>query len=351
MDLDRIDFARLDSGDMRTKVSELPQQCLDAWELVQGLELPANYARCCNVAILGMGGSAIGADLARSLAQPSATVPIAIVREYALPGYVDESTLVVASSFSGNTEETLSAFDEAIARGARCLGLGTGGKLESRCRDAGLPFLSFAYSSQPRAALGYSVICLAGILSRAGIMPLRQAQLNEAAEVMRQWQGEVGVDVPLARNDAKQLATRLLGRLPVVYGSELLSEVARRWKGQFNENSKAWAFFEVMPEANHNAILGYTNAGEVRQRTSVIMLRSAYDHPRVGVRFDVTAEVLKEQGVPVEVVKARGDSPLSQILSIIHFGDYVSLYLAFLYDTDPTPIPAINHLKDRLARA
>jgi glucose/mannose-6-phosphate isomerase len=319
--------------------------------LVQPFELPKEYARCQNVAILGMGGSAIGADLARSLALDAASVPIAVNREYTAPAYIGPSSLVIASSFSGNTEETLSALEQCLSRGAKCAGVGTGGKLEQRCREAGLPFLKFSYKAQPRAALGYSLICLAGILMKAGIAPLAQADLDEALNVMYAWQREVGVDVPLERNAAKQMATRLQGSVPFVYGSGLLSEVARRWKGQVNENAKGWASFDVMPELNHNAILGYRNPALQRDKLAVIMLRSKYDHPRVGVRYDVTAEVLRTQGVPLEIVEARGDSPLAQMLSIIHFGDYVSLYLAYLYDTDPTPVTEISYLKERLAKA
>lgn len=351
MNLDQLNLDQLDPSRMRDRVAELPQQCLDAWDLVQGLELPASYAEADKVVVLGMGGSAIGGDLARTLAQDVARVPIILVREYTVPDYVDSSTLVIASSYSGNTEETLAALDEAIARGARCVGVGTGGKLERRIRDAGMPFLKFSYEAAPRAALGYSLVCLAGILDRAGVAEINPDDLQEAVEEMRAWQSEVALEVPESGNAAKQLARGLHGHVPVVYGAGLLSEVARRWKGQFNENAKAWAFFEVMPELNHNAVLGYANPPELRQRLFVISLRSGYDHPRVGVRFDVTAELLGEQGIPHEVVWARGESRLAQMLSVIHFGDYVSLYLAYLYGTDPSPVDAISYLKEQLARA
>ena len=351
MNLDELDLAGLDPDGMWERISELPQQCVDAWRLVESFQLPESYGQADNVVISGLGGSAIGADLARTLAQASSSVPIAVVREYILPEYVDDRTLVIASSYSGNTEETLAALDEAIARGAKCVGVGTGGRLQQRCHDAGIPFLRFDYKSAPRAALGYSLFCLAGVLYRAGLLPIAVGELQEAVQVMRAWQQEVAPGVPTADNAAKQLAIRIHGHIPVVYGAGTLSEVARRWKGQLNENSKSWGFFEVMPELNHNAVLGYENPGQLTDRMIVIMLRSQGDHPRVSVRFDVTAQILAQRHVPLETVWARGDSPLEQMLSIIHFGDYVSLYLAFLYRSDPTVIGAINYLKESLARA
>jgi len=350
-DLDCLDLATVDPGNMRTRISELPEQCLQAWELVEALKLPEAYKQASRVVIAGMGGSAIGGDLVRTLAVPVAPVPVVVSREYTVPACVDQSTLFIASSYSGNTEETLAALDEAIARGAKCVGVGTGGLLERRAHDSGIPFVQFSYQSAPRAALGYSLICLLGILHAANVIPDMEQDLIEAVEVMRAWQSEIHPEVPSDSNAAKKLAMRIHRRLPVVYGAGTLSQVARRWKGQFNENSKAWSFFEIMPELNHNAVLGYDNPPDFSERCIVIMLRSPEDHPRVQIRFDVTAELLDQRSVPHEMVWARGRSSLAHMLSVVHFGDYVSLYLAYLYETDPTPVDAIDYLKHRLAKA
>lgn len=350
MKLDSLDLAQLDPAGMYQRISELPQQCHDAWDLVKRFELTAGYGKVNRVVVLGMGGSAIGADLARTLVDSQARVPISVVRDYSSPAYIDAQTLVIASSYSGNTEETLAGLTEAIAKGAKCVGVGTGGTLERRCLEAGLPFLKFAYDAAPRAALGYSLMCLLGVLVKAGIAADPGTDLDEAVREMRAWQAELSPAVPEASNAAKQLAQRLQGRIPVVYGAGLLSEVARRWKGQFNENSKAWAFFEVMPELNHNAVLGYTNPAEQRERLYVLSLRSRYDHARVGTRFEVTADLMAKAGVAHEAIAARGQSRLAQVLSIVHFGDYVSLYLAYLYGSDPSPVGAITYLKEQLAK-
>jgi glucose/mannose-6-phosphate isomerase len=351
VNLDNLNLATCDPDSMHARIAELPQQCEDAWRLVEQFDLPASYKQASKVVILGMGGSAIGGDLARTLVESAATVPIAVVREYSIPAYVDSTTLVIASSYSGNTEETLSGLDLALAKGAKCVCVGTGGKIEQKAREAGLPFLKFSYSSSPRAAIGYSLICLVGILVKAGVANVPYADLQEASAVMRAWQAELRPEVPEERNAAKQMARRIYGRIPVVYGAGLLSEIARRLKGQFNENSKAWSFYEVMPELNHNAVLGYTNPEELRQKLFVIFLRSDYDHRRVGIRFDVTGDLLDKAGVARGTIQARGKSRLAQMLSADHFGDYVSLYLAYLYETDATPVPAISYLKEQLAKA
>lgn len=351
MELDNLDLSRVDPESMYLRVSELPDQILQAWNQVQYLDLPESYRDVSNAVVLGMGGSAIGADLVRTLVEDSARVPMQVVRDYRIPAYVSDSSLVIASSYSGNTEETLSALDEAIAVGARCVAVGTGGKLEQRAEDAGIPFVGFEYRSAPRAAIGYSFMLIAGVLRAAGLVDMHEPDFMGAVEVMRSLQQEIAPEVPAESNAAKQLARKLHQRVPVVYGAGILSEVARRWKGQFNENSKAWAFFEVMPELNHNAVLGYANPKDAQENLAVVMLRSDLDHPRVKVRYDVTARLLEERGVPCHTVAARGETAVEHVLSTIHFGDYVSIYLAYLYGSDPTPVDAIAYLKEQLAQA
>ena len=343
-------FRKIDPDDMLSRIAELPQQCRNAWANVQSLELPPKYRQVNQIVVLGMGGSAIGGDLLRVLAEPECAVPIAINRDYTVPAFVNAETLVIASSYSGNTEETLAAFEEARGEGAALLAITTGGKLAQRARELGVPLLTFSYKSQPRAALGYSLVSLIGIVQKLGFIGDKTTDLKEAIAVMEALQGEVGEAVPLSRNPAKQLAKRLYGHLPVVYGSGYLAEVAHRWKTQLNENAKAWSFFEQLPELNHNAVLGYQFPSELAEKVVVVMLTSSLDHPRNKVRFQVTQEILTKQSVACEVVSAHGESPLAQMLSAIHFGDYVSCYLAMLYEVNPTPVKVINYLKERLAQ-
>ena len=343
-------FHETDPDDMLGRIAELPQQCRDAWANVQDLELPPEYRRISNVVILGMGGSAIGGDLLRALAEPECALPIMINRDYTVPAFVNAETLVIASSYSGNTEETLAAFEEANKKGAALLAITTDGRLARWARESRVPLLTFDYKSQPRAALGYSLVSLIGIVQKLGFIDDKTADLEEAIAVMKALQKEIRETVPTAENPAKQLAKRLYGHLPVIYGAGFLAEVAHRWKTQFNENSKGWSFFEALPELNHNAVVGYQFPEELAEKVVVVMLTSSLDHPRHKVRFQVTQEILAKQGVSYETVEAQGESPLAQMLSAIFFGDYVSYYLAMLYEVDPTPVKVIDYLKERLAQ-
>jgi glucose/mannose-6-phosphate isomerase len=343
-------FREIDPDDMLSRIAELPQQCGDAWANVQSLELPPEYRQVNKIVVLGMGGSAIGGDLLRALVEPECALPIAINRDYTVPAFVNAEALVVASSYSGNTEETLAALEVARGKGAALLAITTDGKLARRARELGVPLLTFSYRSQPRAALGYSLVSLVGIVQKLGFIGDKTTDLEEAIAVMEALQGEVGEAVPLSRNPAKQLAKRFYRHLPVVYGSGHLAEVAHRWKTQFNENAKAWSFFEALPELNHNAVVGYQFSEELAEGIVVVMLVSSLDHPRNKARFQVTQEILAKRGIAYETIEARGESPLAQMLSAIHFGDYVSYYLALLYEVDPSPVKVIDYLKGRLAQ-
>jgi len=341
-----------DREQQRERIGELPQQCRAAWALAQGLELPPACGAVRHAVILGMGGSAIGGALLQGLVAGECAVPITVVRGYTLPAFVrGPDYLVVGCSYSGNTEETLSAMGEALERGTQPVAVTTGGKLAVLAQERDVPLVCFDYQSQPRAALGYSFTLLLGLFSRLGLARDYSADLEDAARAMEEWGAEIKPAVPAARNAAKSLAGRLANRLPLVYGAGFLAAVANRWKTQFNENSKHWAFFEVLPELDHNAVVGLGIPQAVRERAVVLMLRSNLDHPRVRVRWDVTRELLLREGVMAETLQGRGVSKLAQMLSLIHFNDHVSFYLAMLNGVDPTPVETIAFLKRRLAEA
>ncbi len=351
-DLDRLEtIATLDPGRMHRLIAELPDQLADAWSRIQSLELPADFAKVRQVVILGMGGSAIGGDLARSLTESESRVPVLVNREYTVPAFVGPETLVIASSYSGNTEETLAAFQAAQVLGARLIAVTTGGKLADLARAWAAPLFTFSYPSQPRAALGYSFAAILGILQKLGLVKDMSEGLSEAVALLKAMQREIGIETPIDQNPAKQLARRLESRMPVIYGAGPLSDVARRWKTQFNENAKTWAGFDVLSELSHNTVVGYQFPRDMAEHVFVVMLQSALDHPRIHVRFNVTVELLAQHRIPHATVEGQGRSTLAQMLSLVHFGDYVSYYLALLNGTDPTPVAAIDLLKSRLAKA
>jgi glucose/mannose-6-phosphate isomerase len=335
---------------MLGRIVEMPAQCLIAWDRIMDFDLPAAYERAREVVVLGMGGSAQGGDLLRTLAADECQVPLLVNRQYTVPGFVDERTLVIGSSYSGNTEETLAAFQSALDLGAMGLAIAKGGKLAAVAEARDVPFYRIRYETVPRAALAHTFVPLLGVFQQLGFIRRQGDGLAEATAVMEQWQAEIGSQVPLEENPAKQLAQRLFGKLPVVYGAGMLGVVARRWKAQLNENSKSWAFFEEMPELNHNAVMGTRLPFVFPPHALVVMLTSESDHARNRLRFQVTRELLEAEGVAAHEVEARGESRLAQMLSSIHFGDFVSFYLAMLNGANPTDTGAIERLKAQMAQ-
>lgn len=341
---------RLDPEGMLDRIAELPIQLRDSWQAVANLTLPRGYAEVDNVVVLGMGGSAIGGDLVRTLTAGELRVPMEVVREYELPAFVGPRTLAIASSYSGNTEETLTAYRAALERGARVVVVTTNGQILSGAEREGLPIVRFSYKAQPRAALGHSLVPLLGILKAAGLIGDVGDQIAETVSLLEDLRSRLDEKRPASENRAKQLALDLRGHLPFIYGSGLTAEVARRWKGQFNENGKAWAGFDILPELNHNSVVGYQWPSSVADVIRVIFLANDYVHPRVKARFGVTQEILRRQGVRFHVVEAEGRSKLAQMMSAVYYGDYTSYYLALLYDTDPSPVKVIDFLKAELAK-
>ena len=296
-----------------------------------------------------MGGSAIGGALLSSLVAGECKVPIICVSGYDLPACYGEQDLVIASSYSGNTEETLSAFEQAAERRCKLAAVTTGGRLGDLAGEKGIPCLRFEYESAPRAALGYSFTLLLSLLCHLGFVADQGDNIEKAVLMMNQVQEECLPAVAVDNNPAKSLAGQLLRQMVVVYGAGFLAPVSRRWKGQFNENAKNWAFWEELPELNHNAVVAYEMAEAVWECATVVILRSELDAARIQSRWEVTQDLLQKAGMPVEVVWARGEGRLAQMFSLIHLGDYVSLYLALLKGVDPSPVSQIDYLKARLS--
>lgn len=350
IDLDNSEvYQRLDPAGMGERIGELPQQCLKAWEQALAFKLPKAYTNIDKVVILGMGGSAIGGDLLNSLASLESKMPVSICRDYDLPHFIDARTLVIASSYSGMTEETLSAFSQALETSAKKLVITTGGRLKEIAGQNNIPVLTVDYKSPPRAALAHSFISLVGICQKLGIVSDKSKDIAEMVQTLKEQQSTIDDNRPMKLNPAKQLAARLYAHLAIIYGAGFLSTTAQRWKTQINENSKAWAFYEIFPELNHNAVVGYEFPADLAQSLFVVLLRSPKLHPRTLIRYKLTAEMLSNVKVGHEIIDARGESALSQVMSLVFFGDWVSYYLALLNETDPYPVKIIDFLKKRLA--
>lgn len=340
---------RYDASAMLDAVATLPAQITDGWMRSRALTLPEAHRAARAVAVLGMGGSAIGGDLVRGVFAERLRLPLVVVRDYELPAWVGPETLVVASSYSGATEETISALSTALERRCPVAIITTGGPMGEVARRVRLPLLTFPGDGQPRAAVGYSMTLLAGTLERAGLLEIVDDEIRDAASAGSAAVELFGPDVPTERNPAKQLAWSLVDRLPVIEASGALAVVARRWKTQLNENGKSGAFAEELPEATHNAIVGYARPETLRDHLYVVFLASPDQHARNALRASLSAQLLGMAPIGHQVVPIGGSGTLAQAVSAIVMGDYVSTYLAFLYGEDPSPVEAIGYVKSRMS--
>ena len=353
MNLDDLEyFKQLDTLNMLGEIDHLPDQLAGAYELGMQHELP-NVQGVRQVVIAGMGGSAIGADLLASYCASLAPLPVFVHRDYGLPLFArGQETLVICSSHSGNTEETLDAFDAAIQSGCRVMAVCTGGELARRARERNLPVWTFEHKGQPRAAVGFSFGLLLTLFERLGFIPPQRDAVQDAIASMKKSQEHIQVDVPAAKNSAKRYAGQLMGRWVTIMGSGLLTTVARRWKGQINEVAKAGANFEFIPEANHNTLAGTMNPEEtLNAHTMTIFLCAPSDHPRNHVRMDLTRKAYMMEGLNTDFIEARGSTPLAHMWTLILFGDYMAYYLAMGYGVDPTPIKALVEFKQAMSEA
>lgn len=303
-----------------------------------------------DIAVCGMGGSAISADLLLGAYRERLRVPMTVVRDYYLPGWIGENTLVILSSYSGGTEETLTCASQAMERNALCVAITSGGKLGSFYAQEGVAVVPVAPGYQPRAALLRILTPIAVLLDRVGAVPSLSADLDEARATLANAVLTLGPEVPEAENPAKQLARALLGGIPAFWGAELTAPVATRWKGQINENAKLPATASVLPELDHNEIVGFAGTpAELQKLSALVMLRDPRQHRQVQRRFDLTRELVEMHVDRVLSITAEGEGALARSLDLVTLGDYASIYLALLRAVDPGPVDVIERLKGRLA--
>lgn len=353
MDLDDLHgFKQIDTLNMLGEIDNLPDQLGFAYQLGMKHALP-DWKDFKQVVIAGMGGSAIGADLLAAYCAALAPLPVSVQRDYGLPLFArGAETLVICSSHSGNTEETLDAFESARSAGCRVIAVSTGGELVKRAREHQIPVWTFEHKGQPRAAVGFSFGLLLALFQRLGFIPDQTSRVEETVAAMKKSQEHFKASVQTTHNPAKRYAGQLMGRWVTVVGAGRLAPVARRWKGQINELAKAGANFEFLPEANHNTLAGTMYPEEVlNAHTMTIFLRAPSDHPRNRLRTELTKNAFMLEGMNTDLAEARGDSPLAHMWTLILFGDYMAYYLAMCYGVDPTPIPALAEFKQALAEA
>ena len=351
-DLDDVAALRAaDPGAMLDAVLASPQQCRRGYEIGRaavGLPSPEGAT---SIAFCGMGGSAIAGDVIRALFDDRLRLPLSVVRALGLPAHCGPDTIVLASSYSGETAETLRLFEEAVRRGCRVAALTSGGTLAARAEELGVPRIGLPPGfAMPRAAFGHLVLAPVGALEAIGLIPTLGADVEEAAGEMDRVIEACGPEVPSAGNAAKALARSIGGRVPVVWGADGIgSAAATRWKTQFNENAKVPSFSAALPELDHNEVVGWsTGRGDA---FFLVALRHDGEPPEVAARFPLSIEIARSSGALVQEVWASGRSSLARLLTLCLLGDLVSTYLAIALGVDPTPIDAIARLKRALADA
>jgi glucose/mannose-6-phosphate isomerase len=342
--LDRAAVAAVDSTGQVDEILDLFEHLEDAVWRVQSAGLaPVDAAG--GLIVAGMGGSAVGGRLAVGAIGERLRRPVVVADGYALPGWAGPDTLVLCSSYSGATEETLAAYDDAVERGAPRLVATTGGPLAERARRDGVPVIPVPGGFQPRAAVGYSLVAALEAAALCGAAPSLRDEVDAAASLAEGLAVDWGPDGP-EDGEAKALARRLHGTVPVIAGAELAAAAAYRWKCQINENAGLPAFASVLPELDHNEVVGWPAADG---RLSAVFLDDPGAHPRNRLRLELTAEQAAAGAAVVERVTARGDTPVERLVSLVLLGDLVSLYLAVLRGDDPVSIPPIDALKAALA--
>lgn len=342
---------KLDPGKMYEDIFNFPDHLEEGKRIGQQAELPGlDSGSIQHVVVCGMGGSAIGADLVRSYLGGRLKIPMVICRHYGLPGFVGRNTLVIGSSYSGNTEETLTAIAAANKAGARIICVTTGGKLEAMATENSWSCVKIPSGMMPRAALAYSFAPLLVLMSRMGFVPGCDDDLERAASAARERSERYSIESE--GNAAMELANRIYGRIPIIYAAQdHFDAVAVRFKGQICENSKQLAFANVYPEFNHNELVGWELYEPFVDKLIVLTLKDIDDHLRVTARMSIVDNLFSKRKIEAIELMSDGDSLLSRMLSLIQFGDFASFYLAILNGVDPSPVKVIDYLKSALEKA
>jgi glucose/mannose-6-phosphate isomerase len=344
------DITTLDPSGMFERIRNFPAQVREAAAIGTSVPLPARRRAASQIVLCGLGGSAIGGDLLRSYLTDDLRVPFLVHRHYTLPAFVGPSSLVIISSYSGNTEETISAHRDALKRGAQLLCITSGGKTAALAARHRSPLITIPGGSPPRAALGYSFFPLLIALSRMGFVRNKAREIRETIALLEEKAPLYATPDP-ATNPALQLAEQLQGRITVLYSStEHMDAVNTRWRGQIAENAKALCFGHVVPEMNHNELVGWHVLHQQMKEMQVVFLRDRNDYRRIQIRMDISRQILREYTPHVTEVWSEGKTLLARMFSLLYLGDWVSFYLAMLHRVDPTPVRVIDHLKQELAR-
>jgi glucose/mannose-6-phosphate isomerase len=348
--LDESTIRRIDKSNMRDLLLRFPEQVEEAVSIGRNATIRTNLWSVSSIILTGLGGSAIGGDLLRSYLADEARIPLLVNRHYFLPEFVRKDSLVIVSSYSGNTEETIAAYHDALWRRARIICISSNGEIEKIAQRHKNAIIKIPKGLPPRAALGYSFFPLLVTLIRAGIIRERTRDLRETIGLLRE-KADIYTDHNARSNEALKIAREFMGRLPVIYSTtEHLDSVNLRWRTQLAENAKVLAHGNVLPEMNHNELVGWNVQKRLMKDIVVVVLRDADEQSRVRVRLELTKRIIAKYSPRIIETKSDGRSLLARMFSLIYLGDWVSYYLAILNRVDPTPVKVIDYLKAELGK-
>ncbi|MFB3896988.1 MAG: bifunctional phosphoglucose/phosphomannose isomerase [bacterium] len=339
----------IDQSNMFSLLYNLPEQCEAAVAIGEKAEV-GKVNNIQNILFAGLGGSAISGDLLQNYLSHELAIPLVVNRNYNLPSFVDHSTFFIASSYSGDTEETLSAYNQAKEKRARILCITSGGNLAAMAKEDGFPVIIIPPGLPPRTAIGYSFFPALLVLSGQKFIQDKKEEIAEAIALLRKLREQYAREIAIEQNVAKQIASRLFGKFAVIYASgDKFDSIVTRWRCQINENSKCLANSQVLSELNHNEIVGWEVLKDFMNKMQVILIRDKEDHPQIQKRFQITRDLIHDYADGVTDIWTQGDSLLARLWSVIYLGDFVSYYLAILNGVDPTPVDKIDFLKKKLA--
>lgn len=339
----------LDSKDMLGITAQYPEQWEEAIQRAKKTPNLCDASEVEHVIICGMGGSGASGDLARVILEAEMEVPIIVSKGYHLPKFVSNRTLVFVVSHSGTTEETLSCFEQALEKKSKIVIITSGRELATRAFSLNIPVIEIPGHLQARASIGFLFMPLIVTLMQLGMISNRPDELSEVLQVLRDMAKKLAFPQPTCKNPAKQLAIDLYGKIPIIYGSEGITGIAAlRWKCEFNESSKIPAFWNILPELDHNEIVGWQLADRFDVEFALVNLREPCDYSRNIRRMNITTSLIGNKFKISREIWAEGTSRFARLASLIHMGDFTARYLALLYGVDPTPVDIIWHLKARL---
>lgn len=348
------EIADLDKGNILGSIEALPRQISQAWKEVNELIIPHDYKKATNIVVSGMGGSALGGRVLESLLYSTLSVPFEVFPDFHLPEYIDDNTLVVSSSYSGNTEETISSYHHALNKKAMVFVITTGGKLADFAKKDNLPCYIYNPienpSGKPRMAIGYSIASILAILSKLSFTTIKENNINDLLKLAEKIQEHFGVRTPENDNLAKSIARKFKSKTPVIVSSMHLLGASHAFKNYLNENSKTFGLIFDLPELNHHLMEGLRNPAIVRENLFFLFIESSLYGSEIQKRYPLTRDVVEKNEIEIGVLNVTEESRLGQVYEVLAFGLYVSFYLAMLYDIDPSPIPWVDYFKVELAK-